>query len=75
MKTKTFELTIQESAVIAAECSLSLSDNRCDRPEGRAILERIIAKMAEPFGFEASQLRAICDAANAQKQLERIHLN
>jgi hypothetical protein len=72
MKTKTFELTIQESAVIVAECSLSLSDNRCDRPEGRAILEQIIAKMAEPFGFDLHQLRAICDAFAESK---RVHIN
>jgi hypothetical protein len=72
VKTKKFELTIQESAVIAAECSLSLSDNRCDRPESRTILEQIIAKMAEPFGFDLHQLRAISDAIAESK---RVHIN
>ena len=72
LNTKTFELTIQEAAVIAAECSLSLSDNRCNRPEGRVILEQIVAKMADPFGFDLSQLRAVSDAVAESK---RVHIN
>lgn len=69
------KLTLQESAVIAAECSMSLSDGRCTDPQGRASLERIIAKMAEPFGFEVDQLRAISDSINEMKKRERIHIN
>ena len=68
-------LTLQESAVIAAECSMSLSDNRCSDPIQREILERIMVKMAEPFGFEVSQLRAISDEIYAQKQRQRVHIN
>ena len=74
MEKFTFELTVEEAAVIAAECSLSLSDGRCREPESRANLERIISKLSEPFGFELDVLRNISDAIVAMKR-QSVHIN
>lgn len=62
-----FKLTPEEAAIIAAECSLSLSDGRCSDAEGRAKLEQIMAKMAAPFGFQVNQLRALSEAVLQMK--------
>lgn len=62
MENFNIELTLQETAVIATECSLSLSDNRCSDPKQRAVLEGIIAKMAAPVGVEIDLLRLLTDA-------------
>jgi len=66
MKEYNITLTLQETAIIAAECSMSLNDNRCSDPEGRAALEKIIVKMAEPFGFSVEQLQSITASVRGQ---------
>lgn len=70
-----FKLSPEEAAVIAAECSMSLSDNRCSDPVQREKLEQIIAKMAKPFGLDVPQLRVISDSIYRQKQAARVQIN